>query len=205
VLTCSHCFADTEEEWRACTEKDKRKWLLYYTGLAVQIECRVWDGTCDLALCKVIAIEIERGTKSEGKMPTFAFVSLSAAAPKTGEPILCIGQPGRDDLEAPRNKKTSYRLVEVSNGNFRGMMKGVDPHDNREIGALKHDAWTYWGHSGAPLLRVGGELVGLHSSWDDRAAMRHGIPAVAIRWFLERHLPGASSLLSVLKQGSSVG
>jgi hypothetical protein len=70
------------------------------------------------------------------------------------------------------------------------MIPDVDPQDNSEIGTLKHDAWTYWGHSGAPLLRRGdGSLLGLHSSWDDRTAMRHGVPLVAIKAFLDGHLP----------------
>jgi hypothetical protein len=70
------------------------------------------------------------------------------------------------------------------------MIPDVDPQDNSEIGTLKHDAWTYWGHSGAPLLRrVDGSLLGLHSSWDDSTAMRHGVPLVAIKSFLSEHLP----------------
>lgn len=49
-----------------------------------------------------------------------------------------------------------------------------------------HDCWTYWGHSGAPLmLRATGELVGLHSSWDDQSGMRRGVPLVALRAFLD--------------------
>lgn len=73
VLTCSHCFGDTEEEWRA----KKRKWLLFYTGLAVQVECRVWD--CDLALLKIIAVE--SGASQKTAIPVFSFVSLSSSAP----------------------------------------------------------------------------------------------------------------------------
>jgi len=30
----------------------------------------------------------------------------------------------------------------------------------------------------------------LHSSWDDKTAMRHGVPWVAIQEFLKKHLPG---------------
>jgi V8-like Glu-specific endopeptidase len=48
-----------------------------------------------------------------------------------------------------------------------------------------HGCWTYWGHSGAPLLDANGKLVGLHSSWDDTTAMRRGVPLEAIRAFLE--------------------
>lgn len=184
VLTCSHCFGDTEEEWRA----NKRKWLLFYDGLAVQVECRDWDSKRDLALLKIIAIEAS--VDENLKIPSFRSVSLSSRTPARKTPIICIGQPGMDDLESTSNRPTKYNLVEVSEGTFCGIVHGADPHDNSEIGSLRHDAWTYWGHSGAPLLwRDDGTLMGLHSSWDDETSMRHGIPLVAIRAFLEHKLP----------------
>lgn len=154
------------------------------------VECRAWDGVRDLALLKIIAVESDVG--KAGEIPRFCSVSLYEGKMGYKIPILCIGQPGRDDLESKESKKTTYNLVEVSEGTFRGMVKGADPQDNSEIGTLMHDAWTYWGHSGAPLLReADGKLVGLHSSWDDMTAMRHGVPGVAIKEFLMMHLPAA--------------
>jgi hypothetical protein len=183
VLTCAHCFGDSEEEYKA---DSKKRWLLFYTGDAVLVECRAWDSFRDLALLKIIAIE----STSQG-VPTFRTVKLYQGKMSYKMSILCIGQPGRDDLESKESRKTTYNLVEVSEGTFRGMVKGVDPQDNEDIGALMHDAWTYWGHSGAPLLREVDGLVGLHSSWDDGTAMRHGVPGDAIREFLMVYLPEA--------------
>jgi hypothetical protein len=194
VLTCAHCFGDNEDEYKAA---DKRRWLLFYTGLAVQVECRFWDTLRDLALLKIIAVETEEA--KTGQMPSFRFVPLSKSTFPKKMPLLCIGQPGRDDLESTSEQRTKYKLVEVSQGTFRGLVSGQDPQDNSEIGTLKHDAWTYWGHSGAPLLRAAdGALVGLHSSWDDQTAMRHGIPIVAIEAFLRTNLP---SIISVDFEG----
>lgn len=141
-----------------------------------------------MALAKIVTIECN--AFEEGQVqPIFAFVALSKRALAVNTRIVCIGQPGAEDLEAEGNKKTKYNLVEVSNGRFRGLVQDMDPQDNSEIGVLKHDAWTYWGHSGAPLLREDdGMLVGLHSSWDDQTAMRHGIPHIAIREFLDEHM-----------------
>lgn len=188
VLTCSHCFGDTEEEWRA----ERRKWLLFYTGLAVQVECRAWDSTRDLALLKIIGIESSASQKTT--IPAFSFVPLSSFAPAFKTPIVCIGQPGSDDLESTSARRTNYNLVEISEGKFCGMVPGADPENNAEIGSLKHDAWTYWGHSGAPLLKaVDGTLIGLHSSWDDKTAMRHGIPLTAIKYFLQQQVDAAIS------------
>lgn len=189
-LTCAHCFGETVSEWRAY----RRKWLLCYTGMAVQVECRVWDARRDLALAQVICIELPEpeglgSSSSQPSRPEFTFVRLSASQSTTA-PIICIGQPGADDLESKSPRKTAYDLVEVSRGRLCGMIPDVDPQDNSEIGVLKHDAWTYWGHSGAPLLRrIDGSLLGLHSSWDDATGMRHGVPLVAIQAFLSEHLP----------------
>lgn len=64
-LTCAHCFGDDEEEYRTV---EKRKWLLFYSGLAIQVECRQWDPTRDLALLKILAIESDAG--KEGDIPS---------------------------------------------------------------------------------------------------------------------------------------
>lgn len=185
VLTCSHCFGDTEEEWRA----KKRKWLLFYTGRAVQVECRAWDSMRDLALLKIIAIESGASQETANPDTVFNFVPLSASAPSIKTLIVCVGQPGSDDLESTTDRRTNYELIEVSEGKFCGMIPGADPDNNSVIGSLKHNAWTYWGHSGAPLLKaVDGTLIGLHSSWDDKTAMRHGVPLIAIKHFLQQQV-----------------
>ena len=185
LLTCSHCIGETEDEWQA----NKCKWLLFYDGLAVRAECRAWNSAQDLAFLKVIAIESIEG--SNGNVPSFSCIPLAADNPKIWKPIFCIGQPGADDLESETKRKTTYNLVEISEGKYCGMVKGADPHNNAEIGSLKHSAWTYWGHSGAPLLNADdSSLIGLHSSWDEKTGMRHGIPLIAIKAFLDEHLVG---------------
>ncbi|KAF7344280.1 hypothetical protein MVEN_01719400 [Mycena venus] len=179
VLTCAHCIGETEEEYR----QSPTRWLLFYTGIAVRVECRAWDVRRDLALLKITAVE------SAAPIPSFPFLRPSPQAPAKSTPIVCIGQPGQDDLESSSARRTNYPFIFVSEGAFRGMVRGADPHDNTEIGTLKHDAWTYWGHSGAPLIHAAeGTLIGLHSSWDDRTAMRHGVPHAAIQAFLQIHL-----------------
>ncbi|OJJ57379.1 hypothetical protein ASPSYDRAFT_90671 [Aspergillus sydowii CBS 593.65] len=182
ILTCSHCFGESEREWRG----NRYKWLLDYAGKAVQVECCFWDGRRDLALARVVRVEAdETGLGMFVSIPLQSSTSISAYDGN----IMCIGQPGADDLESETPQATDYDLIEISEGRLRGLVPHADPHDNSEIGSLKHNAWTYWGHSGAPLVcaRTGG-LLGLHSSWDDTTAMRHGIPLVAIRAFLTLHL-----------------
>ncbi|RDW84151.1 S1 family peptidase [Aspergillus mulundensis] len=180
-FTCAHCFGEDEEEWQT----NRRKWVLDLTGRAVQIECRAWDIRRDSALARVICVEVETGVQN---VPLFTSIpiplaSASADCPSINQtPIVCIGQPGADDLESSRPRSTGYGLLEISEGQLNGLIPGADPQDNSDIGTLKHDAWTYWGHSGAPLVCARtGALLGLHSSWDDTTAMRHGVLLVAIQ------------------------
>lgn len=185
ILSCSHCFGESEAEWRA----NRYKWLLDYTGTAVRVECCFWDAGRDLALARVVCVDAV-----DVNMDEFVSIPLHSSTSSSiygRTDIVCIGQPGADDLESETPQATDYDLIEISEGRLRGLVPRADPHDNSEIGSLKHDAWTYWGHSGAPLVCARtGELLGLHSSWDDQTAMRHGVPLVAVREFLGLNLPG---------------
>ena len=182
LLTCSHCVAESAEEFDPAQEH----WLIFASGRAARAVCTRWDPRRDLALLQIVAAQPPpRGRDTA--TPSFPFVVPAAAPPATKAPLVCVGHPGSEDLEAPQpGVRTNFDVLHVSEGQFRGYAKGQDLHDNSEIGALKHNAWTYWGHSGAPLLSTAtGELVGLHSSWDVQTAMRRGVPLEAITEFLE--------------------
>ena len=180
LLTCSHCIAETHED----LERKEDKWLLFASGCAVRARCVAWDSKRDLALLQIIAAQASPYTKNS--QATFPFATVGSAQ---GGQLICIGHPGSEDLEASMSGvETNYDVLHVSHGRFRGLAKDQDPQDNSEIGALMHDCWTYWGHSGAPLIgRSSGKLVGLHSSWDDSTGVRRGIALVAIRAFLEEY------------------
>jgi len=178
LLTCSHCVAENEDE----LDLGKLHCLLFASGQVVRAKCTAWDPKRDLAILKVFEAQAPQDKP-------FPFVSILSKAPKAREPLICVGHPGSDDLETSLpGVKTNYDTLYVSTGAFRGYSKDQDLQDNSEIGALKHDCWTYWGHSGAPLvMRKTRELAGLHSSWDETTGMRRGIPLEAIWAFLEEH------------------
>lgn len=184
LLTCSHCVAESQEEYA----ESKPHWLIFSSGQVVQAKCVAWDAKRDLALLQIVAAE-DIGDSSS---PTFPFATIAPtppAAPKTKKtPLICIGHPGSEDLEAVASTSpvpSNYDVLHVSHGHYRGMARGQDAHDNSDIGALKHDCWTYWGHSGAPLITAeNGEVIGLHSSWDDETGMRRGIGWEALDGFL---------------------
>ncbi|KAF2759090.1 trypsin-like serine protease [Pseudovirgaria hyperparasitica] len=176
ILTCAHCIAEDAEEFAHIRQRDV--YHLFASGSVVSARCIAWDATRDLALLRIVASQDASGS--------FSYVSLATQTPRLNARLVCVGHPGSDDLEVGVDgAKTGYDILHVSTGRFRGLAKGQSIHDNSEIGALKHDCWTYWGHSGAPLVnRKSGEVVGLHSSWDEETGMRRGIALKAILDFL---------------------
>ncbi|KAM7216823.1 Glutamyl endopeptidase [Rhypophila decipiens] len=202
MLTCAHCVADTRQDFESQNIKDKVFWLLESSGRVFRAKCIAWDPVRDLALLgffwysprkraipsRAMLAAFPPGAR-QPDMPRwvqFDHVKLAGSSPDVDAPLVCVGHPGAEDLETSRRGvKTGYDVLHVSTGAFRGVAEGQDAQDNEEIGALMHDCWTYWGHSGSPLLdRKTGKLVGLHSSWDDETGMRRGVPIEAINEFL---------------------
>ncbi|KAK1727557.1 trypsin-like cysteine/serine peptidase domain-containing protein [Colletotrichum acutatum] len=165
LLTCSHCIAETIDDF----DGSKSHWLLFASGQVVEARALAWDGRRDLALLKV--------------------TSAQQPPPPSGPTSSPPHPGGSEDFEAAvPGTKTDYDVLHLSTGTFRGCAEGQDPQDNSDIGALMHSCWTYWGHSGAPLVdRKTGTLVGLHSSWDDETGMRRGVAWEAISGFLEEN------------------
>ncbi|KAK1749490.1 Glutamyl endopeptidase [Echria macrotheca] len=190
LLTCAHCVAESPSE----LDLSATHWLIFASGTVVGARCVAWDPKLDLALLRVVASQqdttslLPLTTKDLGAQQMFPAVDVAEETPPVGTKLVCVGHPGSEDLEAPEpGRKTGYDVLHASFGRFRGCAMGQDPLDNEEIGALMHDCWTYWGHSGAPLLdKATGKLVGLHSSWDDTTGMRRGVPLDAVRAFLAK-------------------
>ncbi|KAK8045488.1 AT hook domain-containing protein family protein [Apiospora rasikravindrae] len=196
LLTCSHCCVDEEGNRPG---RSKIHWLIFSSGTVVGAKRIAWDEKRDLALLRIVKAQphdddvgrrsralLGEGGQSDGQFPS---VKVATEPIALSSKMMCIGHPGSEDLEADEaGLKTGYDVLHASTGRFRGHFEGQDVQDNSEIGALMHDCWTYWGHSGAPLLAwTTGQLAGLHSSWDDETAMRRGVALEAIREFLQEH------------------
>ncbi|KAK4090654.1 hypothetical protein Purlil1_4790 [Purpureocillium lilacinum] len=204
LLTCAHCIADSPDDLSFA----RTHWLLFPSGALVAAVALAWDPRRDLALLLVTRCSASpsRALVVPEQLP-FPHVRVAPSAPRPGASLVCIGHPAAEDLEHPvAGTQTGYDVLVVSTGSYRGLAPGPspnpnpdpdqdlgshpgqyqDPQDNADIGALMHDCWTYWGHSGAPLVerRAAGALVGLHSSWDDETAMRRGVPWEAVTAFL---------------------
>ncbi|KAK6524471.1 hypothetical protein TWF281_011379 [Arthrobotrys megalospora] len=204
LLTCSHCVSEDPSE----LEENRIKWLLFASGRVVRAECIGYDHTRDLALLKIVAAEPDSpvstmGASTQEISPTsFPFLQISPTPPKKNAQVICIGHPGDEDLEASKpGVKTNYDVIHISHGRYRGVAEGADVHDNSDIGALMHDSWTYWGHSGAPLCtRKDGMVVGMHSSWDDQTGMRRGVAWEGILGFLKEN--GDPHVVGMVNEGT---
>ncbi|MFT7578565.1 MAG: S1-C subfamily serine protease [Myxococcota bacterium] len=127
-----------------------------------------YNAKLDLALVRLSGGE---------NLPTAPIAARSA---NTGDFVAAIGQPG---TRTPDGKATGYKPFHVSTGEIRGFRPNL--LGGQSLGRAKHDAWTYWGHSGSPLFNADGAIVALHNSWDSTTAMRHAVPHQAIVHFLD--------------------
>ncbi|HUH00517.1 MAG TPA: serine protease, partial [Kofleriaceae bacterium] len=130
----------------------------------------VFDARLDIALMKV--------DQTVDDLPVAA---LAARAPVAGSTAITIGQPGRF---TPSGEETGYQPFHVSVGRIRGFVG--DRLGPQGLGQTKHDAWTYWGHSGAPIFDASGRIIAMHNSWDSTTAMRHAVTWEALSHVLRR-------------------
>lgn len=194
LLTCCHCVGDHET---GEVDEEHSHWLVFASGQVVEARAAAWDQRRDLALLKIVAAQAGSATAasaSQGSLPAttapvFPSIPVADDPPPASTRLVCVGHPAAEDLEADQpGVKTNYDVLHLSTGAHLGLFPGQDPHDNSEIGALMHSCWTYWGHSGAPLVeRRTGKLVGLHSSWDEMTGTRRGVALEAIQAFLREH------------------
>jgi len=140
-------------------------------GEVFSAECVAIDRHLDLALCRL------KGGRGLPVAP------IADEPPAQGDRVVCIGNPGP---RTPSGKATGYRPFHVSVGSIRGF--NGNPLGSQKLGRTRHDAWTYWGHSGSPLFNDAGKVVALHNSWDSTTSLRRAVPLQAIQDFLRRAL-----------------
>lgn len=125
LLTCSHCVADDAP---SALEPPSAHWLVFATGRVVRAICVAWDERRDLALLQVTHAQPGSGPNASGAFPHVVVASQPYALP-LATPLLCIGHPGSEDLEAETPGQASgYDVLHVSEGVYHGMKRGQDPH-----------------------------------------------------------------------------
>ena len=122
--------------------------------LGAELSVTFPDGREYAGTCTAIDQRLDLAVLSLATTDKLPFAPLAKAPPETGTKVVCIGQPGS---LTPAGKPTGYGAFHVSTGAIRGFLD--DPLGNQSLGRTKHDAWTYWGHSGSPLFNEAGQIV----------------------------------------------
>ena len=186
ILTCSHAVPPFEDD------KNKECLYIFPNGEIVKTLTLEKDNQLDLALLKITEVyQNEKFIKIE-KIPEKKFIyskikpTLNKKNEKIGENVFCIGNPCfamyDDDGKL---EKHNYKPFWISFGKIKGYLKdGV--YCKNDLGPLIHDCWTYWGHSGAPIFNCNGEIVGMHNSWNEKNADRHGNSLLGIDKFISK-------------------
>ena len=185
ILTCAHAAPPFEDEL------NRESLYIFPNGEIVKTLTLEKDEQLDLALLKIIEIyENYKFVKVKKHLhKKFSFSKIiydSKKNEKIGENIFCIGNPCftmyDDEGKLEKNK---YKPFWISFGKIKGYIKdGI--YCKNDLGPLIHNCWTYWGHSGAPIFNENGELVGMHNSWNERNANRHGNSLLGIIQFLSK-------------------
>ena len=189
VLTCAHCIdhdddededeeKDASESLNGNKRKGRAKPIVTARGVVSTGVCVAVDEGNDLALLRLPAVP-------EG-LDMLALASDGSDV--AGTPVLALGNPFDWDLEGPTGaqpRKNGFNPFWVSGGQIQGPIPFAKARD-KGVGAQRHSCWTYWGHSGCPIIDGCGNILALHSSWDDSNGQRHGLPLSTIRAFLAK-------------------
>lgn len=149
-------------------------------AVGTRVTVRFPDGREYAGTCTHLDDELDLAIVSLRGARDLPAAALAAAAPRRGDDVVAIGQPG---TRTPDGEATGYQPWHVSVGTLRGFRAGARTGE-QHLGRAKHDAWTYWGHSGSPLFDRAGAIVALHNSWDSKTAMRHAVTWEAMVAFL---------------------
>ena len=193
VLTCAHCVThddndddDDSEDKLGCVLE-----LVTAHGRQVGAVCTKFDNDVDLALLQICP----------RFQPDLALTSLSLASRGSdldGLRIFALGNPCdidlETDLDAPRSN--GFFPFNVSEGRLESKISSKKSKMDG-LGRQIHSAWTYWGHSGCPLIglhEMEPYIFGIHNSWDERNGNRHGIPLDEITVFVNDYMSTQSNM-----------
>ena len=186
ILTCCHCVAhddDTASEdgggdlaSPSVPDADRLGRML-----CLVLPCGRWCVAVCVAATEALDAAVLQAAWSSDPAP-YPAVPWMHAAPHVREKVLCVGNPGRWDLEsksAPGTRPIHFNppIFHTSSG---AIVDEDDAYVAMGLGGAKHTCWTYWGHSGAPLFTAWQPadttqppvlaVAALHNSWVRRVA-----------------------------------
>jgi hypothetical protein len=154
--------------------KGQKMELSFPEGQEFQGECIAYSAHFDLALIQITS-------PLPARLP---YAPLAKESPSTKTWVACIGQPGSYGEGSYHPDHTPFYVSVGHLLRFDEPLLGPQI-GNGHYGKCLHNAWTYWGHSGSPLLNASGEIVAIHNSWNGQKGERHAVPHQAILAFLK--------------------
>ena len=185
ILTCAHAAPPYEDD------NTKESLYIFPSGEIIKALTIDKDEKLDLALLKIVEIYKNKKFIKINQKNIFPYAKIKTPENNQNEKIrkniFCIGNPCftmNDDEGKIENNE--YKPFWISFGKIKGYLR--DPiYCKNDLGPLIHNCWTYWGHSGAPLFNLEGELIGMHNSWNEKNGDRHGNSLLGINKFLTKN------------------
>lgn len=179
-------YEEAHAAWRATTAKalgakrvGRLKTCVTARGAHGVAECLAADEASDLALLRFVG----------GPPGGLEALPLGGEGDdEAGTPVLAVGNPYDWDLEnaaGAKPRRNGYTPFWASAGQLQGEIE-ADEAEVKGVGPQRHSCWTYWGHSGCPIVDADGCVLALHNSWDDSCGQRYAVPLSAILAFVGR-------------------
>jgi hypothetical protein len=180
ILTCAHVVDDgvSDEDNSVCVDRvGIQKVVTFPSGRTFLTACREVleddESGSDVAVVEIVAeIPIGSATRPASAVTTLPEAEVSLTGAADADKVFTVGNPSSIDLESDCSGGDSA-TVEFHPPTWHTSTGAVVSSSNKD-GFLEHTAWTYWGHSGAPIFDARGHVVSLHCAWDDSTGMRWG-------------------------------
>ena len=172
ILTCAHVIDARDDDEDGIGDDPngrvgRQKVVMFADGRVFVVKCvkclEGEDGAKDVAAC-VIVSEVQVGADFGASIPHAVIRSAPIAA---NQKVFTVGNPSSIDLESAT--RATVEFTPACFHTSHGVIVNVTAK-----GFYEHCAWTYWGHSGAPLFDEEGKVCGLHCAWDEGNGVRLG-------------------------------
>jgi S1-C subfamily serine protease len=189
IVTCAHVVSHNDDSDDIVPDRIGRcKMFIFRDGKWVIARCFACDERGDVALLRIVH------RSSDSQLASCTVAPQSDENAHKGKTVIAVGNPGTiyDATHTPPLFLSSHGKILANNASVL-----ADINEDG-LGPIKHNAYTYWGHSGSPLFDAGGLVVAMHNSWDEtesvhiafgrgtfRTGMRRGVSSQRIMQFIQ--------------------
>lgn len=153
------------------------------SGVNVSPDGRIITALHNVAACgrQIVLVRFRDGSIYKGRLTrlskrdNIALISLLDTEQSLPHATLAPRAPARGDLVA---------AIGSPNGAAAPYWVSLGQYHGEQGSQATYDAWTYWGHGGAPIVNANGQLVAMHTAWDPETRLRLGVNRNHLAGFL---------------------